>query len=151
MIQFVYGQDAAVAGMVGRLVAGRELDYGRCKTIGVVGDGGFLGGVVFYKFDPDCGTIEISGAGTHPSWLSRRTLQRIGDFVFQECGCQMVRCEVPTDNKRVLRVLLGCGFELTYLPRMCGRDRDGVICTLTDDAWYGGRFVRFQQPMKEVA
>jgi RimJ/RimL family protein N-acetyltransferase len=93
----------------------------------------------------------MSAAGLHPSWLSRRTLQRIGDFAFQECHCQMLRCEVPADNKRVLRVLHAVGFEFTYLPRMCGRGRDGVICTLTDDAWYGGRFGRFQQPMKEVA
>ena len=26
-------------------------------------------------------------------------------------------------------------FNLTYVPRMYGRDEDGVLCTLTDDQW----------------
>ena len=152
MIQFVYGQDVAISTLVAKLVSGSEANsYGRCKTIGVVDNKGrFLGGVVLYHYDPDSGSIQMTAAGLNPSGLSRRTINRIGDFVFGECGCQILRVDVREDNTRVLEILAGIGFTFTRVTRLGGRKLDGVICTLTDDDWYASK-LSHGRPIKEEA
>jgi|RhiMethySRZTD1v2_1073278.scaffolds.fasta_scaffold22571_4 RimJ/RimL family protein N-acetyltransferase len=152
MTCFVYGRDEEIAALVAKLVSGQEPNYGRCKTIGVTDDkGNFLGGVVLYHYDPASGSIEMTGAALDSSWLSRKTLNRIGDYVFDECGCQLLRVDVREDNERVLRILAGVGFSFTRVARLGGRNLDGVICTLTDDDWYAGKISHGRPKLEEAA
>ena len=150
MVQFVYNEDETISTFVAKL-QGAEKGPERCKTIGVLDDQGrFLGGIVFYNWNPDTRVIEMSAAAVNPSWLSRRTLNRIGDFVFHECGCQLLLVYVPENKVNVLRVLAAVGFSFTRIPRLFGRNADGVLCTLADDEWYDGR-ISHGRPVEEAA
>jgi len=141
MTKFVYDQDETISALVSKLIPGMERGFGTCKTIGVVDEKGrFLAGMVFHGWNPDNGTISLSGAALSPKWMSRAAFKRIGDFAFGECGCQMLMMQVPADNERLLGQLATIGFSLIAIPRFYGRDRNGVLATLTEEEWLASRF-----------
>ena len=47
----------------------------------------------------------------------------------------MVIMTTMADNEIVLRIMAAIGFTLHYIKRLGGRDRDGVVGTLTVDDW----------------
>jgi RimJ/RimL family protein N-acetyltransferase len=138
MLDYVYGQDEAVAGFVAQLIPEcRERGFGKCRAIGIVNDKAeLLGGLVYRNWCPETGTIEISG-GALPgtNWLSRRTINVMYDYPFYVCNCQMVIKTTMADNDIVLRIMAAVGFTLHYVVRLGGRDRDGVLGTLTVEQW----------------
>jgi RimJ/RimL family protein N-acetyltransferase len=144
MLNYVYTHDELIARFVANLIPHARRGFGRCKTIGVINDAGHLiAGIVFHNYNPDAGVIEISGAalpGVH--WLSRRTLQRMFEYPFIACDCQMVVQQTPADNERLLGVLARYNYSFIPVPRMFGRDRDGVLCLLTREAWESNKFNR---------
>jgi RimJ/RimL family protein N-acetyltransferase len=137
MLDYVFGHDEVVAAFVAQLIPEcRERGFGKCRAIGVVDETGLLGGLVYRNWCPEVGTIEISGAalpGTN--WLSRRTIQIMYDYPFYQCGCQMVIKTTMADNEIVLRIMAAVGFSLHHIKRLGGRDRDGVVGTLTVEDW----------------
>ena len=137
MLDYVFGHDDVVAAFVAQLIPEcRERGFGKCRAIGVVDETGLLGGLVYRNWCPEVGTIEISGAalpGTN--WLSRRTIQIMYDYPFYQCGCQMVIKTTMADNEIVLRIMAAVGFSLHHVKRLGGRDRDGVVGTLTVEDW----------------
>jgi hypothetical protein len=142
MLDYVFGHDEAVAAFVAQLIPEcRERGFGKCRAIGVVDETGLLGGLVYRNWCPEVGTIEISGAalpGTN--WLSRRTVQIMYDYPFYQCGCQMVIKTTMADNEIVLRIMAAVGFDLHYMKRLGGRDRDGVVGTLTQEQWEASKY-----------
>ena len=157
MLDYVFGHDEVVAAFVAQLIPEcRERGFGKCRAIGVVDETGLLGGLVYRNWCPEVGTIEISGAalpGTN--WLSRRTIQIMYDYPFYQCGCQMVIKTTMADNEIVLRIMAAIGFTLHYIERLGGRDRDGVVGTLTVEDWeaskYNANRKRKAQPFAEAA
>jgi hypothetical protein len=114
---------------------------------------------VYRNWCPEVGTIEISGAalpGTN--WISRRTIQIGIDYTFYQCGCQMVIGTTSADNEIVLRIMAAVGFDLHYMKRLGGRDRDGVVGTLTQEQWEASKYnanrkrpAKAEQPIEEAA
>jgi hypothetical protein len=144
MLDYVYNYDELVAGFVAQLIPHCRRGFGRCRTIGVV-DGArqLVAGIIYHNWDPEAGIIEISGAalpGVH--WLSRRTLMHMFGYPFIACGCQMVVQRTPADNELLLGVLARYGYAFVPVPRLFGRDRDGVVCLLTVEAWKDNKFNR---------
>lgn len=148
MLQYLYGHDDAVAKFVAELVphnAGRG--FGRCKAIGVLdGDGRLIAGIVYGNWDPQAGVIEIAAAAISPRWLTRRTIDMMYGFPFRQLECQMVVQRTPADNERLLRQLAVGGYNFYLIPRLLGRDRDCVVCTLTREAWLASKFIRRPVP-----
>ena len=142
MLDYVFGHDEVVAAFVAQLIPEcRERGFGKCRAIGVVDETGLLGGLVYRNWCPEVGTIEISGAalpGTN--WLSRRTIQIMYDYPFYTVGCQMVIKTTMADNEIVLRIMAAIGFTLHYIERLGGRDRDGVVGTLTQEQWEASKY-----------
>ena len=142
MLDYVFGHDEVVAAFVAQLIPEcRERGFGKCRAIGVVDETGLLGGLVYRNWCPEVGTIEISGAalpGTN--WLSRRTIQIMYDYPFYQCGCQMVIKTTMADNEIVLRIMAAVGFSLHHIKRLGGRDRDGVVGTLTVEDWEASKY-----------
>ena len=138
MLDYVYGHDDVVANFVAQLIPEcRERGFGKCRAIGIVNEEGkLLGGLVYRNWCPETGTIEISG-GAVPgtNWLSRRTVNVMYDYPFYVCGCQMVIKTTMADNAIVLRIMAAVGFSLRTIERLGGRDRDGVVGTLTLEQW----------------
>jgi RimJ/RimL family protein N-acetyltransferase len=153
MIEFLYDHDEDVARFVATLVPHCARGFAKCKTIGILAaDGRLIGGLVYHNYDPEAEIMEISGAATDPRWLTRPTLRRMFEYPFIECGCQLVVMRVPVTNERLLRQLAAYNFSFTLLPRLFGRELDGVIATLTDDAWLANKFsTQFYRHLRKEA
>ena len=143
MHQYIFGHDEAVAQFVAHLIPEcRERGFGKCRAIGIAdAEGNLLGGLVYRNWCPEVGTIEVSGAAVPgTNWLSRRTIQVMYDYPFYVVGVQMVIKTTMADNYIVLRIVEAVGFDLHYIKRLGGRERDGVVCTLTQEAWEASRY-----------
>ena len=142
MFRYLYGHDEIVAQFVAQLIPHCRRGFGpAAKTIGVLNEQGHLiAGMVYHNYDPEAEIIEMSGAAITPRWLTRGMVARMHQYPFLQCGCQMVAMRVPSDNERLLRQLAVYGYAFTLVRRLFGRDRDGVIATLTDEDWAENKF-----------
>src|SRR4051812_12708873 len=102
MLRFVYGQDQVISRFVASMIphVGWR-GFGNAKAIGIIDDAGrLIAGLVYSNWNPDAGTIEVSGAALPGSrWLTRETLNRMYDYPFNEIACQMVIKRVLADNE----------------------------------------------------
>lgn len=137
MLDYVYGHDEAVAHFVAQLIPEcRERGFPRSsKAIGVIDGDKLIAGLVYHNYSPEAGVIEMSGAAIPGKyWLTRETLKRIYQYPFLTVGCQMVLMRVAEDNV-VLRTLAQLNYTFIRIPRLLGRDKDAIVCTLTYEAW----------------
>jgi hypothetical protein len=145
MRDYVYGHEEIIAPFVAELIPHCRRGFGvNIRTMGVVDESGrLIAGIVWHNWDPDAGIIELSGAALPKSnWLTRRTLWRMYAFPFNDCGCQMVVQRTPSDDLNLLGLLAAYGFDFVTVKRFFGRERDGVIATLTKEAWLANKFNR---------
>lgn len=90
----------------------REMGFGACKAIGVIGRGAEpLGGVVFHHYDPQHRTISISCAAVTPRWLTRSIIAEILGYAFEEIGMFKVWAAISMHNARSLKLIKGIGFS----------------------------------------
>lgn len=154
LLDYVYGQDEVVASFVAeRIPECRGRGFGKCKAIGIVNaeSGHLLGGLVYRNWHPEFGTIEISGAAVPgTNWFSRRTIQIMHDYPFDQCNCQMVIMTTMADNLLVLRILAAIGYAFHPIARLGGRDHDGVVATLTLEQWQASPY-NTHRKQKEAA
>jgi hypothetical protein len=145
MLHYIYGHDEVVAHAVAQLIPhARGRGFENYTAIGIAdADGKFIAGIVYHQYDSVAQTIEITGAALPRSgWLTRETLAIMYQYPFLQLKCQMVIQRTPADNKRLLRQLAVGNFSFILVPRMFGRDRDGVLCCLTYEAWAANKFCR---------
>jgi hypothetical protein len=143
MLDYVYGHDQIVAEFVAELIPHCRRGFGpHCKAIGVIDrTGRLLAGIVYYNYDPEAEIIEIAGAAMPKvPWLTRDTLRVMYQYPFLQCHCQMVVQRTPADDERLLGMLAAYGYSFVTVPRLFGRERDGVICSLTYEDWINNRF-----------
>jgi len=157
MLDYVYGHDEVVASFVAQLIPSvRDLGFGNCRTIGVIEGGLLLAGIVYHNYQPDADVVQMSGAALPGHyWITRETMKRAYEYPFLGFGCQMVVNIVPADDARQLYMLSRFGYTFIPFPRLLGRERDGVICHLTREAWEASKFTKYlnrhQQPVSEAA
>lgn len=134
-MQVHWGHPEIIIPMVAALAHATE-DFGPCVTVGVADDAGnLIAGFVFHNYDERAGVIECSGAAVSPRWCRRAVLRELMGYVFNTAGCQMVVARTAKDNWAVRRLWGALGAVEHVIPRMKGRDADGVILRITDDAW----------------
>jgi hypothetical protein len=141
-LKFVFGQDELVASFVAAMIPHmRGRGFGKCRAIGVVdADNELIAGWVYHHLAPEAGIVEISCAALPGRlWVTPETLRVMYDYPFMECGCQMIIHKVLRTNQRLLRQFAALNCDLRTFPRLFGRHEDGVICSLTDDAWRAGK------------
>lgn len=138
MLRYICDRDREVAAWIAEHIPharGRGL-AGGFRSIGIWQDGvGPIAGMAFHNWDPEAGTMHITAAAITPRWLTRETIRIMGQFPFVQCRCQMVEQHQPADNEHLLAQLVRAGYDLIWRPRMYGRNRDGVIATLTYEQW----------------
>ena len=144
MLGYVYGHDQEVAQAVAQLIPHCRRGFGpHVAAIGIVEDGALIAGIVYHNWDPEAGIIEMSGAALPgKQWLTRETLKHMYRYPFQVCGCQMTVMRVPADDEKLLYVLAKFGYAFSPIPRLFGRERDGVVCCLTREAWEENKFCK---------
>jgi hypothetical protein len=162
MLGYVYDHPEIIVPFVASLIPdchGRGLPKASA-AIGVVDEAGHLiAGLVYHGYQPEAGTIEISGAALPGRyWMTRETLRQMYGYPFLQLGCQMVINRVPAEDTRQLYMMARFGYDLIPFPRMLGRDRDGVIGRLTVEDWLGNKFnkrlaeaVQLSLPLEEAA
>lgn len=158
MLSYLYGQDEPVIKMVAALLPWCQFNIGTDKTIGVLDeDGRLIAGLVYHNYDPDAGIIELSAAATSRRWLTRGSIARMYQYPFHQVGVQMLVQRTPAENEYLLGMLAAYDYHFINIPRMYGRDRDGVLCCLTYEAWCDNRFNRrfkhhlLEPPMEQAA
>ena len=142
MLEYIFGQDEVVAKFVAQFIPEcRERGFGKCKAIGIADETGMLAGLVYKNYQPELGTIEISAAALpETNWYSRRTIQVMHEYPFDQCGCQMVIITTRADNLIVQRILGAIGYNFHYIERLAGRNQDGIVATLHDDQWAASKY-----------
>jgi RimJ/RimL family protein N-acetyltransferase len=142
MLEYVYGQDEIIASFVAQFIPEcRERGFGKCKAIGIADETGLLAGLVYKNWQPELGTIEISAAALpETNWYSRRTIQVMHEYPFDQCGCQMVIITTMADNLIVQRILGAIGYNFYRIGRLGGRNKDGIVATLYDDQWEASKY-----------
>jgi RimJ/RimL family protein N-acetyltransferase len=143
-MRMLFGRDEQVARFVADMIPGCEAGFGNCKAIGVVDDetGELVAGMVFHDWQPGPGLIQISSASLTPRWLTAEVRHKMFSYPFDEVGCQMVVLQVSAANERMVRIAKAFGFTPHFIARMRGRNEDGYVFTLTDDAWRNSKFTR---------
>jgi hypothetical protein len=144
-LKYLYGRDDLVAGFVARMIPHvGELGFGRCKTIGVIDTNNeLIAGLVYHNLLPRFGVMEITAAAVPGCrWLTRETLRIMYGFPFEQCHVQMVAHNVRGSDLRLQRQLSTIGCAFSTIPRLYGRHEDGIICTLTDDAWANNKIIQ---------
>ena len=119
-----------------------ERGFGNCTAIGFTDDDGTLiAGVVFHDWNEAAGIIELSAAADSPKWLTRKSLDLIFRYPFEQLQCQMVflRTSARNTDRGINRISKAFGFEQITVPRFYGRDEDGILHILTDDQWRAAR------------
>ena len=113
------------------------------KAIGVINRANQLvGGFYYHDYDPDAGTIEISGASVEKRWLTKEILKGLFSYPFDGLGCQLVAMRHSAKDKALARMLRAYGFSQVTIPRLFGRDDDAIVSTLTVEDWRANRFNR---------
>lgn len=141
-MRYVLDQHELVARFVADMIPHvRERGFGACRAIGIVDDDDELvAGAVFHNLDPEAGLIELSGAALPGrQWLTRATLKLVFQFAFLQCRCQMLVHRTLASNERVLGQLARLNYRFIAVPRLFGRDHDGVLCLLTYEDWVAGK------------
>lgn len=140
-MKLLYGHSDEVERFVASLIPRCADGFGPCQAIGVIdGEGRLVAGWVWHGWDPAAETMEFSGAAITSKWMTRAILQELFSYAFERVGCQMVMTRNSTDNKRLHRQLAAYGFTRWDVPRLFGRNEDGVFWTLLDDDWKASRF-----------
>jgi len=140
-MRLLYGHDADVERFISQLVPGCEDGFGASRCVGVIDSKGYLvAGWAWHGWNPHAGTIEFSGASITPKWMTRAILNELFAYAFNTVGCQMVMTRNSVTNTRLHRQLKNYGFTRFDVPRLFGRDEDGVFWTLTDSDWKKSRY-----------
>jgi hypothetical protein len=141
MLTYLYGADALVANFVAQMIPHCRRGFGPdARAIGVMKDGKLIAGLCYHNYDSEAELIELSGAAIDRSWLTRETIARMYRYPFVQLGVQMLVQRTPIDDERLLRQLAVYDYTFIKVPRMFGRERDGVLCLLTYEDWCGNRF-----------
>ena len=137
-MRLIYGHDQAVCDFVNERI-GEDFSPVNCAGVAIADKtGNMVAGWVWHNYSPDAGTLEFSGASITPKWMTRAILQEL--FAYAFANVQMVVTRNGADNTRLHRQLAAFGFRRYDIERLFGRDSDGVVWTLTDDAWKKSQF-----------
>lgn len=134
-------QYKAICSYVGYKVWGSDLGFTDGTAMGVFDENNRLQcGIIFHNYDQRAETLEISGAGETPRWLTRSVLWEMFNYPFNVCQCQAVFMRVDPADMRLRRILTSYGFDYYELPRMRGRNTNEGVYILTDDRWRSNGF-----------
>jgi RimJ/RimL family protein N-acetyltransferase len=112
-----------------------ETGFGECQAMGIEHQGKLVAGLVFHNWEPEAGLIEISAAAKNRGWMTREIINAAMKYAFDVAGSQMVVARIEKTNAPAVRIWRALGSVEHVISRFYGRNRDGCLFTLTDDAW----------------
>lgn len=134
MIEGVTGRNAEVEAFVAaRTEAARG--FGKCVGIAWMDGETMIAGTIYHNWYPEGGVIELSSAADSPRWLTRKSLQTMFGYPFDQLGCQLVVLRVSERNERMRNIAKRFGFSETIIPRLRDRKTAECIYCLTVEQW----------------
>lgn len=136
-MRLVWDQSDAVAAWVAKRCPYVVRGFDPCVAAGVVSEDGrvLLGGVVFHHFHPEFKTIEVSLAAITPRWLTRRILQQLMAYPFDQLKCQRITTGTPKKYKAARKFLQTFGFKHEGTVRKGFGNDDAIISGLMAWEW----------------
>ena len=124
---------------------GHGRGFGPCVTMGVFDGPRLIGVMAYHNHERDAAIIEISGVSDDKRWLTRVVLWEMFAYPFNQLRCQMIIMRVSERNKQwngrgLPRLLKAYGFTSLRIPRLYGRHEDGILYSLTQEAWEANGF-----------
>lgn len=132
----------AIVSFVARQIKGAERGFGNCVVMGVIDGETLIAGMVFHNFNPDCQTIELSGAATSKRWLTRAVFNEMFSYAFDQAGCQMLVARHSENNTPLRRMWNAVGANEYLIPRLRGPNEAEAIATYTAEAWREGKTMK---------
>lgn len=159
MISWGIAQPGAETEALAHLVAqriwpGSQKAFGPCSAIAVVDGERLAAGLVYHNYDKAAGVVEISGAAWRKGWLTRRVLNVMYSFPFEDLGCQAVVQRVSDDDHAQHRMLNRFGAQRYRIPRLRGLNEAENIFVVTKETWQANnlrRLARERARKKEIA
>lgn len=133
----IWGLDEPVIKVVTALADAKNRDFGPCHTLAFVEDGQIIGGVIIHDWNPEAGTVEISGGMLKPSFAVLPAIRKVGAYVFGEMGCQAAIMRTAEGNRTVRRLARRLGAQEYIIPRLRGRTASEALLVMTDDVFAG--------------
>lgn len=120
---------------VSRGIWGDDRGFSPYCSVSVLEDGRLIAGIIYHNMDPDAGVIELSASAVSRRWIQRHVLRFMFGVAFDLLGCQMAVLRVNSDNPGMASIARRFGFDEYRIPRLGGRETDGLLFCMTDDAW----------------
>ena len=130
------------ADLVSRVIWGAPGRIGPHMSMAVIEDGQLIAATVYHNMDEDAGVIELSSASHSKRWLQPHIVRAMFWLPFEFLKCQMVVLRVDASNGGMCRIARRFGFDEHVIPRLMGRDKPGIVFTLTDDQWRAHRLYK---------
>lgn len=115
--------------------------FGPSTAIGFANEAeGLVAGFVYHNWEPENGTIELSGYSTRRSWVNKERVNIIFGYPFEQIGCRALVARHSEHNQRVRRIWSALGAEQTLVPELRGPGEAEVISVLTRETWQNSKF-----------
>ena len=105
MIDAYWAQDEAtnraIEDWVTRIIwPGEPSRIGECTCMGVLDGARPIAGMVYHNYQPNEGTIELSGAAVDRRWMTRPVIEALFSYPFDYLDLQLVVTRNSADNSR---------------------------------------------------
>ena len=137
----IWGHDEAVSGWVAQNL-GFDRGFGDSRALGVARDDVLIAGVVYHDWYPEHETIQVSAYAQDRHWLTPQIIREIFHYPFS--FCQAVFAQTSPDNAPTRAVFRKLGASEMTVPRLMGRQQDGILICLTQEAWEKTRYCNGQ-------
>lgn len=122
-----------LAAWVAERIQGCSRGFGQCTAQGVVDGEKLVAAVIYHNWVPEHEIIELSAAAESPRFMTRDTINDILNYPFRFCQMIVMQHDPESSIRRQWRRF---GAAEYVIPRLRGRDKDGVISTLTIEQWH---------------
>lgn len=114
-------------------------DFGPRRVLAITDGEKLRGGVVVHDWNPEAGTVEISGAAL-PGMQVRSAAREVARLVFGVMGCQAVILRTAETNTAARRLARAMGGQENIIPRLRGRAASEALIVITQEAWQSSRW-----------
>lgn len=119
-----------------------ELGFsGNFNAIAVVHSDRLLAGFVYHDWNPLYQTIHMTLASDTPRWASRRVIEGLLRYPFEELKVQRITVTINENNAASLRLAEGVGFKReAVIERGAGQFGNIIVLRLFVEEWRAGKF-----------
>jgi hypothetical protein len=119
----------------------KSFDHTNSKALEVRDNDSFIRAIIVYhNYDPDAKNIELSFCsiktpGVNKNWLTRKILNGIFHYPFEELNLNNIYVSFASDNVMIYDLVKKLNADCYTLPQMASGGKDKVIAILKKSNW----------------